>query len=241
MKRYLLTAFMIFNTVILFPQTANDFIDNDINHESEIQEDRLEQYTEAQIENASNNSEIVQGEANAINEGLGHLNTLMDIARSAQDLYEASRGLSAGECAPDFSTNSAALMSSDCKEGDACWDCYGRAINELDFVRRQLGRLNCIYQNTKNFTNSAIAFGDNASGIHAVTGLSWQSARSEIVASYNHFKQTYDKKYTDMIGALDRALHAIDQCETQFGDGGWYRTSGFIYFEFMKERYKRTD
>ena len=105
----------------------------------------------------------------------------------------------------------------------------------------QLGRLWCIYTNTKNFNNAAIAFGDNTSGIHAVTGLSWQYARAGIVETYNHFKGTYDSKYIALIASLQRALMQISSCENAYGEPDWYQRFGFIYYEFMKERYKRID
>jgi hypothetical protein len=176
----------------------------------------------------------------AINSGLEGLNNMLTIAQSARDLYDALPGLSAGACAPDFSTNAQAIIPSSCPDAN-CSECYTRASNELNFVRMQLGRLWCIYTNTKNFNTAAIAFGDNTSGIHAVTGLSWQSARAEIVATYNHFKQTYDSKYVDLIASLQRALMQISACENAYGEPDWYQRFGFIYYEFMKERYKRID
>jgi hypothetical protein len=186
-----------------------------------------------------------QNDANAsrnssIGSALGRLNSFLGIAGSAQDYYNNSQALSNGECAPDFSTNSQAMMPTGCTSPE-CQDCFTRANNELTFVRRQLGRLSCIYNNIKNFNNSAIAFGDNASGIHAVTGLAWQNARAEIVAEFNHFKQTYDSKYVDLIGSLERALKALDQCEKNFGQQDWYQHFGFIYLEFLKDKYKRND
>lgn len=192
----------------------------------------------SQLEEAHQNTTNV---ANSINDAIGHFNTVFTLYNGAQDLYNASQALSNGECSPDFSTSPNSMMSSSCKREDECAECYTKAVGELNFIRRQLGRLGCIYQNTKNFSNSAIAFGDNASGIHAVTGLAWQNARGEIVASMNHFKQTYDNKYRDMIGALERALREIDKCESKFGQDGWFQRSGFIYLEFLKDKYRRND
>jgi hypothetical protein len=33
----------------------------------------------------------------------------------------------------------------------------------------------------------------------------------------------------------------FNTCENQYGTADWFAKSGFIYFEFMKERYKRND
>lgn len=179
-----------------------------------------------------------------LNDGLGNaldgLNNMLSGIRNARDLYDALPGLSPGACAPDFSTNASAMIPSSCPDAN-CSACYTRASNELNFVRMQLGRLWCIYTNTKNFNNAAIAFGDNASGIHAVTGLAWQYERAGIVETYNHFKGTYDRKYIDLIASLQRALMQISACENEYGEPDWYQRFGFIYYEFMKERYKRID
>ncbi|HRX94695.1 MAG TPA: hypothetical protein P5158_11275, partial [Chitinophagaceae bacterium] len=122
-----------------------------------------------------------------------------------------------------------------------CQECYQRHVGNLTVVRRSLARMSCIRMNIKKFTDAAISFGDNVSGIHAVTGLAWQAQRREIIASVDHFNQTYDRKYTELISSLQRALNGINECEAQFGMRDWYQRFGFIYFEMMKEKYKRTD
>jgi len=203
--------------------------------------DVIQQLGEDDITRLEQNNERTEAAAGAIDDAIGHFNTVMGLYNDAQELYNASQVLSRGECSPDFSTSNNAMMPSSCPPRGECAECYQSAMGELNFIRRQLGRLACIYQNTKNFTNSAIAFGDNASGIHAVTGLAWQQARGEIVQSMNHFKGTYDSKYIDMMGALERALKAIDRCESQYGQDGWFQRSGFIYLEFLKDKYKRND
>ena len=213
--------------------TAQAQNDGDVDVVRQMGEDEI-----SQLEERIQNTEHV---ANAIDDAIGHFNTSWDIYNSAQEMYNASQALSQGECSPNFSTSNDAMLPSSCPRRGECADCYRTAVTQLNFVRRQLGRLSCIYNNTKNFTNSAIAFGDNASGIHAVTGLAWQSARREIESEFVHFKQTYDNKYTDLIGALERALKSIDRWESQYGQQGWFQRSVFIYLEFMKDKYRRED
>lgn len=204
-------------------------------------DDLFTSFNEGVTERIENNEEESQNNQSSADAALEGLNDFFNIMNSIDDLYSASDALSNGECSPDFNTSSQAMMPSTCAGNSGCGECYTSAVNKLNFVRRQLARLSCIYNNTKNFNNAAIAFGDNASGIHAVTGLSWQYARAEIVETFNHFKQTYDKKYIDMIGALSDALSDINSCENQYGERDWYQRFGFIYFEFMKDKYKRTD
>ncbi len=183
----------------------------------------------------------LQGSIAGASAGLAHMNTFLNVFHSANDLYHATNPMDPNECQPDFATNAQSMMPTSCEEGGGCYTCYQSAVNELAFIRRQLGRLSCIYNNTKNYNQRAIAFGDNASGIHAVTGLSWQMAKGDIVAAYESFKHSYDDKYTGMMGTLDKALHDIGNCENQYGEHDWYERFGFIYYEFMKEKYKRTD
>jgi hypothetical protein len=214
---------------------SQEYIDNAIAHN--------QLYNTVTGDNEINTPEMPESESDyeePINNGLESLNNLLTGLRNARELYDALPGLSPGACAPDFSTNAQAMIPSSCPDAN-CSACYTSASNELNFVRMQLGRLWCIYTNTKNFNNAAIAFGDNASGIHAVTGLAWQYERAGIVETYNHFKGTYDKKYIDLIGSLQRALMQISSCENEYGEPDWYQRFGFIYYEFMKERYKRID
>lgn len=208
--------------------------------EAERNNDALEgsnDYNESRQEQRDGEAEDRENIDDALDDLNGYLSTLRDIA----DAYRGMQNFSPGECSPDFSTGGGAMMPSTCQDNAGCSQCFTSAVNEFNFVRRTLGRLSCIYNNTKNFTQSAISFGDNVSGIHGVTGLSWQNARGGIVQSYEQFKRTYDRKYADLMGSLQRSLMSIDACERQYGLTDWYQRFGFIYFEFMKDKYKRTD
>lgn len=203
---------------------------------------------DAAVEASNDHNESLQDQRNGeaedrenINDALSGLNGFLGTARDIGEAYRGMQNFSPGECSPDFATGGAAMMPSTCQGNSSCSQCFESASGELSFVRRTLGRLSCIYNNTKNFTQSAISFGDNVSGIHGMTGLAWQNARGEIVATMNHLKGTYDNKYTGLINSLQRALMAIDACERQYGMPDWYQRFGFIYFEMMRDKYKRTD
>jgi hypothetical protein len=168
-------------------------------------------------------------------------NGLAGAVRGVQDFYNNSNNLAEGECAPDFSTSSAAAMNSTCGSQAACQACYTEAKQKMDFFRRQLARLNCIYKNTTTFSASAISFGDTYSGFHAMSGVAWQAQRIKIMQSLQTLKQTYDRKYLEFIEGLKGSLMEFDACENQYGSGDWFEKSGFIYLEFMTEKYKRND
>lgn len=162
-------------------------------------------------------------------------------AKDIQDFYNNTQNLSADECAPDFSTSNTARMASTCRGRAECQVCYGEAMRKMDFYRKQLGRMNCIFKNTTHFSHSAISFGDSYSGFHGMSGAAWQVQKAKIRQSLVKLKGTYDGKYTEFITGLDSSLKEFNGCENQFGAGDWYEKSGFIYFEFMKEKYKRNE
>jgi hypothetical protein len=176
-----------------------------------------------------------------VTNSISHFNDFISTQRNATSFLDDFGTLSTTECSPDFSSGSNTAMTATCSENSACHECYDKAVQNMDFFRRQLARASCIYQNTKNFTTSAVAFGDNTSGVHAVAGIVWQRERAKIMQSLNTLKGTYDRKYTEFIKGLKDALIEFDACENKYGSGDWFAKSGFIYFEFMKERYKRTD
>lgn len=101
--------------------------------------------------------------------------------------------------------------------------------------------MRCIYTNTKKFTDAAISFGDNVSGIHGVMGIAWQNERRGIEQSLRDFEATYDNKYKALMESMQVALNGISACEAKFGMRDWYQRFGFLYFEMMKEKYKRDD
>jgi len=205
------------------------------------QTEAINQMGEDEISRIEQQNGLNESRNGHIDAGLGALGDMFNAATSARDMYDASTNFSQNECTPDLSVSNQAMVPSSCADGGACSECFLSAANELNFVRRQLARLSCIYSNTKTFNDAALAFGDNVSGIHAVTGLAWQTQRGDIVATFNHFKQTYDSKYTGLIGSLQRSLMAINDCEARFGMADWYQKFGFIYFEFMSDKYKRVD
>lgn len=209
--------------------------------EKEVGGSTVRQMNAAEIREVQNNMSQLKDTDLRMGEMFGHFGKIFSAVNSASTLYKAMNALDNNECVPDLTTDASAMMPSGCDEEDACSGCYEKAISRMNNVRKNLGRMSCIRINTKKYVESAIAFGDNVSGIHGAMGLAWQNQRKGIKDVYEKFKKTYDTKYIEMMESLDIALKEINQCEAEFGLKDWYQKAGFIYFEMMKERYKRPD
>lgn len=166
-----------------------------------------------------------------------------DAAESVQGYLHEYENLSGINC---FARDMAGMpqVPSLCAGSEAsgdCRACYEDAQRRLRFVRGQFEWLRCKYQTTRSYANSAIAFGDNVSGVHAVSGLAWQAQRRQIQESLRQFGETYDEQYENGIQALQGALQELGKCEAEHGgEEGWYDRFGFIYYTFMQDRYRRS-
>ncbi len=171
----------------------------------------------------------------------GAVNTMMSIHDAASDLAGALNVLDQGECSPDFSQPASALIPSSCGEAVGCNECYDRALEGFNADRQTLARMQCLFMNTKNFTDKAIAFGNSMASLPGGVGLGWIPAKKNIDAAYTNIKATYDRKSRELLASLQRNMMKIDQCENQFGVADWYQRFGYMYFEFMQLKYKRPE
>ena len=186
------------------------------------------------------------------------LGKALAIYKSAKEIYEGLEALKNGECLPDYSVDPQAMIPSSCDEvvsggssrkkpaagpENKCANCYEAAYKELNDARRRLERLKCLGLTTKTFVNSKISFGDTVSGGMGggIQGLAWQKARKDILDAYSKFKDAYDLKYRELMDALLDSMMEIDKCEAQNGQKDWFQRFGFIYVEFMAEKYKRVE
>ncbi|MBL7727598.1 MAG: hypothetical protein JNM68_07935 [Dinghuibacter sp.] len=224
MNKCLLTVFALFLFVSGRPQTE---LLNEIEDANTGAIERREEQRETNEDMQETMDGLIDG-----------ANSFFQNVRDRAEEWNTLTTFSPGECTPDFSTNASAMMRISCRGNSQCNNCFVNATRELNFIRRQLGRLSCIYNNTKNFTAAALSFGDNTSGIHGVMGLAWQSQRGEITGAMESMKNACKQKYSDMMGSLQRALRTMDDCESRYGLPDWYQRFGMIYFEFMKEKYK---
>jgi len=126
------------------------------------------------------------------------------------------------------------------REGVSCLECFKKAQNELNAVRRAFEQLRRINSFTQSFTAKSLAFGDGVSGIHGAAALAWQNERSGIEHSLQVFNGQYDNKYSELAKLLLADLQMIARCENvYFDDRDWYDRFGFMYYHFMTDRYRR--
>lgn len=172
---------------------------------------------------------------------LDGMETIITSGGSVSDMRDGTATLSSTECVPDFTQDLSQDVIVSCNEEPSCIDCFEKSYAKVNFYRRQLARLRCIYNNTKTYKDAAVALGDNTSGIHAMSGMAWQKERVTIMNTYKNMQKTYDAKSTQFLEGLYDSLQELNTCMYIAGENNWYTKSGFIYFEFMQERYKRAD
>jgi hypothetical protein len=179
----------------------------------------------------------------------GAIPGLVKIAGDAIKFAESGKKLSSGDCELIFPASPQRVPIHLCNVDKLtiptnpgnCASCYTEAEVRLNKVRSNLERLRCIYLDTKNYTSAALALGDSAAGATGIGGLAWTAERIRIETSYKGFQKVYDDKYAELMTSLENSLKAVGTCESMFGEANWYKRFGFIYYEFMVERYRRGD
>ena len=163
---------------------------------------------------------------------------------AARDFWNASENFTGDDAGylPDINPDGLPELPVGCgmsEQAAACLQCYAAAQGHLQGMMLLLERLRASYDSTKRYVDAAISFGDNVSGIHAVSGLSWQTQRRGIVRQFEQFGRTYEGKREEMMSSLRRALDEINACEAQyFSNPDWFSRYGFVYYQFMDSRYK---
>jgi hypothetical protein len=201
-----------------------------------------EALTEREMEQRQQRNEIDAGRRAGIDQGMDWLALGINIANASRDFGESFPILNPDDerFDPDYNPPGTPEVPISCGEDEECQSCYARAQHNVNFVRVQFEKLRAIYDATTKYADTAIAFGDNVSGIHGAMGLAWQAERVGIQKSVEKLGRTYDGKYKDMLGSLKNSLDQISVCEAKhFNTPDWYNRFGFIYYEFMAARYSR--
>lgn len=175
-------------------------------------------------------------------------NDLLDIGslvnenvRNLQELQSAFQHLNPGDSRydPNYNPEGQPEVPISCETAE-CQQCYEQSIRRLTHVRVTFEQLRAIYQSTKDMADKAMAFGDSASGVHALSGLSWQYSKRGIEEEMAKLGRSYDEKYKGLLGTLRSALDQMATCEREhFDNPDWYNRFGFIYYTFMEDRYRR--
>ena len=211
-------------------------------------------YNGEDLENGTFESDLRDGLGDGYNpsDDLEDINTklknIKDFLEKAVKLYDSYKGLGAcikstpppGEPRiPSF----CAMPTTDAGFGDenSCAGCFLSAREQFNEVRYLFEQLATIYKCTKTFSNAALSFGDNASGVHGVSGMAWQAERRKIEKSIADLEQAYDKKYAELLQSLGDSMMKLSECEAKFGVEDWFDRFGYMYFEFIKDKYKRND
>jgi hypothetical protein len=172
---------------------------------------------------------------NNTNTLLGRLKILMDLKKMIDEWNPLKA------CSHIAAPASTPRVPMFCEDDASCASCYSDARSEFNAVRGTFEQLRVIYQCSMDDINSAIAFGDSASGVHGVSGLAWQAQRARITNSVDGLKNAYDNKYDELRGRLHGSMVEIASCEAQYGEPDWYDRFGYVYFEFLADKYKRSD
>lgn len=166
-----------------------------------------------------------------IADGLEHLQTMLG--------HYGHLSPSDSQYQPDLDERSLPDIPSVCAATPACQACFSKAHEKFIGDRLLLEELRIIYSSTKDFSKAALSFGDSVSGVHGVSGLAWQSERRKIEKSLKNMDEAYDRKFEELIDRSHESLMAIARCEDEYGIKDWYNHFGFMYFDFLKTKYKR--
>jgi hypothetical protein len=173
----------------------------------------------------------------------GAINSAFSNARNISDWWDDSNLLDQATDShyqPDLSgEGSPDIPASLCGASDECNQCYARVFSGLDNMRMNLEKLRVAGRATSDLVSKSYALGDGLSGVTGVAALQWQYERAGIAKNFEHFKGTYDSKYEGMMKGLKDVMDRWDACEGQYGERDWYARFGFLYYQFMRDKYKR--
>lgn len=169
----------------------------------------------------------------------------LDLATSLRDMFSALSDLDQeldSRQTTDDGAGPAVPSSCVASGATACQQCFARAYGEVNFTRSTLERLRTIHRRTIGFIERAEGFGDSVSGVHGVSGLSWQYAKADVEKERASFNRTSRAKYDALLGNMRRSLDMVAECERQhFSNPDWYSRYGFMYYNFIRESYAIAD
>lgn len=172
--------------------------------------------------------------AGGVSSGMNLFQQVTDMFDSLSDLDRALtdrlRDDHSGPEVPSSCSGSAASPT--------CAECFAKAYGEVNFTRNTLARLQTIHSRTMTYIKNAEGLGDTTSGIHAVTGLSWQYAKMDVEREKCNMVKASRDKNAALIQNMRRALDMVAACERDnFHNPDWYNRYGFMYFQFVQSAF----
>lgn len=137
----------------------------------------------------------------------------------------------------DLSAANTPRVPSSCAGSEECGACYERAQGRLNHDRVTLERLRVVGRQTKAMKDDALALGQSVASFPGM-GFGWYRARKDILTGWQSFVGQYEAKYEELMANLRMVLDEIGACEAEYFDQpDWFDRYGFIYHQFMAERY----
>ena len=128
-----------------------------------------------------------------------------------------------------------------CAVDPECRSCYAPAYEELSAVRGKLENNRIVLANFTRRMDAIDAAASGLGGMHYGLGIVALKHRAEWNAQRNQIGGQYDQRYGALLGELQAALRKIEACEAKtYGTPAWYERFGYMYYEFMAARYRRT-
>lgn len=122
-----------------------------------------------------------------------------------------------------------------------CLECFTPAYAELNAVRKKLENNRIVLANYTRVMNAIDDAGRGLGGIHGGLGVVYMQRKVEWDGQRQRIGGIYDQRYAALLADLQAALRKIAACEGAVnGLESWYDRFGFMYYEFMAARYKRT-
>lgn len=142
---------------------------------------------------------------------------------------------------PDYAPPGMPSVPARCAVDKACRACFAPAYDELSAVRRKLENNRIVLANYARVMSAIEDAGRGLGGMHGGLGIIFMQRKVEWDQQRRHIAGLYDQRYVALLAELQGALRKIEACEGGInGLESWYDRFGFMYYEFMAARYKRT-
>jgi hypothetical protein len=122
-----------------------------------------------------------------------------------------------------------------------CVACYTNAEMELNKSRVAFERLRILAAETTKMVTlgeSVLTGAGQTGGV--ITATAAANKIREVDAAMAGFNVAYSDKYDSLLSGLKKRLDGFSVCEAKyFNNPDWYNRFGFIYYQFMADKYKR--